>query len=158
MNDWKQTRSLIITQDAVYNFNDKTIKRKITIDSLRGMSKNITDDKKKMEFSLHVNGDYDYRFVSEKRDLIMKLICFLFANKKTDNLPVHELRMPNLKQFTTTERDFKKGTDLYPGPDYRNHEWDFMVFEKSNLTVPANSPEATPEVDLDELMGSIAVV
>lgn len=93
MNDWKQTRSLIITEEAIYNFNDKTIKRRIPIMSLRGLSKNLIEDKKKREFTLHVNGDYDYRFVSEKRDLILKLICFLFANKKMNNLPVHEIRL-----------------------------------------------------------------
>ena len=39
------------------------MKRSIEILKLSGVSKNT---KGKSEFTLHVNGEYDYRFISEK--------------------------------------------------------------------------------------------
>ena len=64
--------------------------------------------------------------------------------------------------MTTTERDFKKGIDLYPEAETRNHAWDFMVFEAlPDVKAPNNSPSdltVEAEVDMQELMDSVAVV
>lgn len=68
-----------------------------------------------------MNGEYDYRFVSD-RYAISHLIVFIFrreevidtlkhrfAEKMNQNLPIFGIDKPNLKDFTTTEKDFKRG-------------------------------------------------
>jgi hypothetical protein len=66
MNEWIQERTLCITEGKIYNINKNIIKREILIKNLSGISKNAINAKKKSEFTLHVNTEYDYRFVSEK--------------------------------------------------------------------------------------------
>ena len=64
--------------------------------------------------------EYDYRFNSEKRDKICTLLKCLWAMKKKDNLPIFDIQENHLKNFTTTERDVKRGIDKFPPKDYRN--------------------------------------
>jgi hypothetical protein len=42
------------------------------IKSLDGVSKNIQG--KKSEFTIHIPSEYDYRFLTEKRDIIIQLL------------------------------------------------------------------------------------
>lgn len=66
MNEWTQERTLCITEGKIFNINKNKIKREILIKNLSGISRNAINVKKKSEFTLHVNTEYDYRFISEK--------------------------------------------------------------------------------------------
>lgn len=66
MNEWTQERTLCITDEKILNMNKNKIKREILIKNLCGISRNMINIKKKMEFTLHINTEYDYRFISEK--------------------------------------------------------------------------------------------
>jgi hypothetical protein len=66
MNEWTQERTLCITEARIFNINKNKIKREILIKNLNGISRNVINIKKKMEFTLHINSEYDYRFISEK--------------------------------------------------------------------------------------------
>lgn len=71
------------------------------------------------EFTIHVNGEYDYRFVSERykiskvnifrKDEIIEVLKHRFAEKMNANLPIFGIDKSNLKDFTTTEKDLKRG-------------------------------------------------
>ena len=56
---WQQERSFVITNEQVYNFNKKKLRRAIPIKSLAGITKNLTSGSK--EFVLHVKNEPDYR-------------------------------------------------------------------------------------------------
>lgn len=47
------------------------------------------------------------------------------------NLPIFGIEKTELRDFTTTERDMKKGLSKYPPPQYRLKGEDLMV-EKNN--------------------------
>lgn len=64
MNDWNQDRILVLTTQAIYNFKKQQMKRSIEISKLGGVSKNTKGQKP--EFTLHVAGEYDYRFISDR--------------------------------------------------------------------------------------------
>ena len=63
-NDWTQERIIVITTSKIFNIHKNKIKRKMEINLLDGISKNI--EGKKSEFTIHFPSEYDYRFVSEK--------------------------------------------------------------------------------------------
>lgn len=67
MFEWTQKRTLVITQEAIYNVHNKKVKRRIFIKDLDGISK-TTFAKAKNEFTVHVPREYDYRFESDKRE------------------------------------------------------------------------------------------
>jgi len=60
------------------------------------------------EFTVHVPKHYDYRFVSDKRDEIMDVIKKAYIKIFNKNLPIYAVESKDLKDFTTTEKDFKK--------------------------------------------------
>lgn len=68
MYEWTQERTLVITSDNIYNIHKKSIKRTINIRDVNGISKTIPPSKCTTEFTIHVSGNYDYRFISVRRD------------------------------------------------------------------------------------------
>lgn len=86
-----------------------TIKRVIPVRAVNGISKTLPPSKSNTEFSIHVSGSYDYRFLSPKRDAIIHMIKQLYAVVNQKNCPIFGIPRKDLKEFTTTEKDFKKG-------------------------------------------------
>lgn len=66
------------------------------------------------EFTLHINKEYDYRFMSDKRDEIITILKNHFAEKNGINLPIFGVDHTHLSQFTTTEKDARKGQSRFP--------------------------------------------
>lgn len=49
-----------------------------------------------------------------------------FAEKMNANLPIYGIDKGNLKDFTTTEKDFKKGQNRYPPSQFRIKSEDLL--------------------------------
>lgn len=64
MYDWNQERIIVLTNDEVFNIKKMKIKRRIPILKIGGISKTTIPGK--MEFTIHVPSEYDYRFISER--------------------------------------------------------------------------------------------
>lgn len=124
MMGWKQERILVITNETIYNIKKTKAKRKITIASLGGVSKTMTGAK--IEFTLHVNKSYDYRFLSEKREEIIDILKQRFAEKMKDNLAIYGIDKATLTDFTTTEKDMKRGVSKYPPTQLRLKQEDLI--------------------------------
>ena len=58
--------------------------------------------------------EYDYRFISERRDEIITVLKQRWVEKNQINLPVFRIDSTHLREFTTTERDVKRGTSRFP--------------------------------------------
>lgn len=114
---WKQERTFVITTENIYNIKKDKIKRRIRIVNLSGLSKSNLGAKN--EFTLHVKQDYDYRFITDRRSEIIELIKHRFAEKTFENLPIFGIEKSNLYDFTTLEKDFKKGISKYPPSHFR---------------------------------------
>ena len=84
----------------------------IQINDLSGITKCLYPGKN--EFTLHVNSEYDYRFVSDKREEIIKTLKQIYADKNQINLPIFGVTNKNLNDFTTTEKDKNKGVSRFP--------------------------------------------
>lgn len=66
MFEWTQERTLVITNQAIYNIHKKSVKRCIPINMIGAMTKCVPPSKNNSEFTIHVPKEYDYRFVTEK--------------------------------------------------------------------------------------------
>ena len=72
-------------------------------------------------------------------------------NKK--NLPIYDIHESNLRNYTTTERDKKRGIDKFPPEDYRNRSEDLLPEE---IVEPVlTEPE---EMEMGEIMETVAQV
>jgi len=59
-NNWTQSRTLVITEDKIFNFNKEKSMREMSIANLDGISRSMVG--KRSEFTIHFKKEYDYRF------------------------------------------------------------------------------------------------
>ena len=72
-------------------------------------------DNKKKEFTLHLPDTYDYRFISDKREIIIKVLQQSYADIAKKNLAIYDIPEKNLKGFTKpkkTRREMLKDIHL----------------------------------------------
>ena len=92
-------------------------------------------DNKKKEFTLHLPATYDYRFVSDRRETIIKVLQTTFSELVKKNLPIYDIPEKTLKGFTTTEKDKKRNVDRYPPPNFRNFSTDILKEDATTTQV-----------------------
>mgnify|MGYP003340512854 CR=1 FL=1 len=64
--------------------------------------------------------------MSERRDEIINILKTHFAETNGINLPIFGAPATNLSQFTTTEKDSKRGISKFPPVQYRLREEDVL--------------------------------
>jgi len=62
----KQERTLLLSNQSLYNIKKDAIQRKIGIASVKSLTKSTKKDN--LEFVVHIKNEYDYRFESDYRD------------------------------------------------------------------------------------------
>ena len=78
-----QKRNLLITDIAIYSFENNVIKRRIKIEDIYG----ITYSKLSQQFVVHFNeNEYDYLYKSENRDKIILLLQNLYSKLKNQDI------------------------------------------------------------------------
>ena len=128
MYGWTQERTLVITDENIYNIHKKEIKRTIPIKDVSAIIKTIPPSKAKTQFTVQVAITYDYRIDSERRDEIIETIKKLFIVKKNLNLPMYHAATKDLENFTTTEKDMEKGLNRWPPNELKLNTEDLLVF------------------------------
>jgi len=106
----EQTRILLITNKAVYNLKPKSVsksQRRIAIADIASVTISTVSD----EFVLHVPTDYDYRFKSDDKDNVAKVLKESFAEiYKSKTLPVQRVDTKELWNQTVTKLQAKAMT------------------------------------------------
>lgn len=112
--EWKQERLFLVTNLAVYNIKKTKVQRKIPIKFIDGITKST--DPKWFEFVIHVEVEYDYRFVTteEKRDGIIFVLKHCYFQMHKRNLNIYGVAYPHLKDFTTSKKDALKKISKKP--------------------------------------------
>jgi hypothetical protein len=88
---FKQERIIAITTENIYNIKVDSVKRRIQISSLAGISKNMIGGKN--EIIYHVAGEYDYRYFAEvRRQEFIDAAKLAYAVKQQNNLPVYGIQ------------------------------------------------------------------
>jgi serum/glucocorticoid-regulated kinase 2 len=96
-----QSRTLLITNLAIYNLKPgdfKTLKRRILIENVGA----ITVSLKSNEFVVHIPEEYDYRYESEHRDVIVDIIAHEFTKKTRRRLAIIAIKTEKLHEVTLT--------------------------------------------------------
>jgi len=104
-----QHRNFVVTSSALYNVHKNTIKRKIRIRDIAGLTK--SSDQKIGEFIVHVEDDYDYMFPNKDivlRDELFENLKAAYYMARNKNLPVFKISVP-LVNYCTSKSDLKKG-------------------------------------------------
>ena len=104
-----QERNFLLTNKHVYNFKKKTMKRKIPLTSILGLSYSSVSN----EFIIHgKNEQYDYSFISENKLIIICLILLLYQELEDIIMPICEIKEKSLKNYVTYERDKKRNRQI----------------------------------------------
>ena len=104
-NGWKQTRNMILTENAMYNLRKTTLKRRIDYKTIIG----ITVSKNSDEFVIHCQDiDYDYHFVSPRKVLIIEIIAKNYVLIKEEELKLFEMEDKSLSNYVTTKKEKEK--------------------------------------------------
>ena len=100
-NGWKQTRNMILTENAMYNLRKTTLKRRIDYKTIIG----ITVSKNSDEFVIHCQDiDYDYHFISPRKVLIIEIIAKNYVLIKEEELKLFEMEDKSLSNYVTKKK------------------------------------------------------
>ncbi|CAK56710.1 unnamed protein product (macronuclear) [Paramecium tetraurelia] len=109
----EQQRTIVITSENLYNIDKKTIKRKIQIQNIFG----VTVSRSSFEFILHVPSETDYHYKShENRDIILFYLSIALKLKNKDGLKIYLVDQEDLQPFCQHQKisDLKKQVALHP--------------------------------------------
>ena len=68
---------------------------------------------------MHVPSEYDYRFVSDRREEIIKVVKEVYGEVTGRNVGVYGVEKGDLSEYTTSERDGKRGISRFPPEKFR---------------------------------------
>ncbi|CAK72024.1 unnamed protein product (macronuclear) [Paramecium tetraurelia] len=109
----EQQRTIVISSENIYNIDKKSIKRKISIHKIFG----VTVSRSSYEFVLHVPQESDYRFKSQEyRDIILYYLSIVLKLNNKDGLRLYMVDNEELDQFCLHDAtaDCKKQIALHP--------------------------------------------
>ena len=102
---FKQERNIIITDKAIYNLKKTSLKRRIELKWIKG----ITLSKLSDEFVIHCNDEeYDYQYLSAKKKTIVEIIAKHYYNLIGEELKLAEMNISKLNTFVTTKKEKTK--------------------------------------------------
>ena len=105
-----QERSLVITDQAIYNIKGKKVKRRLEIEKIKG----ITISKLSDQFIIHGNTkEYDYLYVSPKRYKIIQILQTIYNKLTNKDLFFIIKNEKELKKYTVTKDERKKQGTLF---------------------------------------------
>ena len=104
--NFRQGRNLVLTDESLYNFEKKKLKRKIEYNKIKG----ITYSKINPElFIVHGNEvQHDYYFQSRDRNLIINIISKFYEEQMGNSLKICEVNEKTLKNYLTAQKEKKR--------------------------------------------------
>ena len=100
-----QERQIILTNEALYNMKNKSLKRRLPYNDILG----ITFSNSSNEFVVHGNNSqYDYQYNSQDKNLIISMIIFFYDVQTNESLKLCEVSEKTLKNFVTGKKEKQK--------------------------------------------------
>ena len=100
-----QERMLVLTDEALYNFQKKKLKRKIQYSEVRGITFSTLND----EFIVHGNDmEYDFYFISNDKDIIIGIIAKFYQELFNKELKICKVTEKTLKNYVTGKKEKRK--------------------------------------------------
>jgi len=129
INRWgmKQERTLLLTNQNLYNIKKDQVQRRISVDSIKAVTKSTKQDN--TQFIVHVKNEYDYQFESDFRKEIFDAFKWVYFIKNQQNLPVYGVP-DKLKDYATSKKDISNGMEVNPKEEFRLHKEDIYTEPK----------------------------
>ena len=100
-----QERQIILTNEALYNMKNKSLKRRLPYNDILGITFSNTSN----EFVIHGNNSqYDYQYNSQDKNLIISIIIFFYDVQTNEPLKLCEVSEKTLKNFVTGKKEKQK--------------------------------------------------
>ena len=133
---FKQERNIIITESAVYNLRKTTLRRRIDLKFIIG----ITVSKTSNAFVIHCKEDeYDYQYVSPKRKTILEILGKSYFNINEEEMKIFVLNVDSLSTFVTYKKDKKKDKNFTRMPKTNSiNVGEYIYGTKSDQNAPKN--------------------
>jgi len=101
----EQKRTLIITEKALYNFKEKTLKRRLEIKNIYG----LTTSKMSDEFVVHgEEGEYDYHYKYKNKRKIIQILAAVYYYNTFHKLRFSLVKGESLKDYVTVNNEKKR--------------------------------------------------
>lgn len=136
INKWTlfQDRTLLLTDQNLYNVKKDTVKRKIKISSIKALTMSTLTNYN--EFVVHIKSEYDYRYLSDYRREIFDAIKYIWWKVHKTNLPIYGVPQ-KLKDFHTSKKDIAAGCEICPPPDHKlSNEDIYPVGDQPKAALP----------------------
>ena len=105
-----QDRIIIITNKAVYNFNENDMKRRIRIEDIIGITISIFSE----QFIIHGNyNEYDYLLIYGNRKKLIKILQILHVSLTNKDLLFCKKKEKDLSEFMVTKDERNKKTNFF---------------------------------------------
>ena len=125
---WKQERNILITDKAVYNLKKLTLKRRIDLKTIIGISISKLSD----EFVIHCSDiDYDYQYSSKRKRTILEIIAKNYELINEEELKLFALSVKNLCTIVITEKEKEKQKNFTHMP--KKNSVNIKDYQKVNL-------------------------
>lgn len=126
---FSQKRQILVTNKAIYNLDNKSLKRKIEIKIVKGVSTSNSSD----EFVIHCfELDHDYHYVSERKRKIIQFINNSYFFNKENFLPLCLIHNSSLTEYVTLKTDKKKDINFTKMPINSRMHVEEYLFGKIN--------------------------
>ena len=101
----EQKRDLIITDQALYNFKETSLKRRLPIKSIKGLTVSRSSD----EFVIHgEDGEYDYHYKYKNNRKIIQILAAVYYNSSFHKLNLALVKENNLNEYVTISNEKKR--------------------------------------------------
>jgi serum/glucocorticoid-regulated kinase 2 len=139
-----QERNIILTSKGIYNMKNKSLKRRIDMKVVFGVTVSLTTD----EFVIHCcDIEYDYNFVSVRVKKIVEVLQSAYKTMQGNDLTLVGIDVKDIKSVVTQKKDKKSNqnytkmplTGLIPVQVY------LYGSEKKNVTQCSPSPPISTE-------------
>ena len=105
----EQKRILIITNEALYNFKEKRLKRRLEVKNIKGITTSKTSD----ELVVHGEGqEYDYHYKYKNKRKIIEIIAAVYFNNTSNKITFALVKKDNLKEFVTLNEEKKRNKKI----------------------------------------------
>ena len=130
----KQSRIIIITDEALYNLNKKKLKRRIPLEIIKGITTSTLND----YFIIHCSNDeYDYYYFSVKKRTIFEILSKVYLKKTGNEINLYEINEESIWKYVTLKKDKKKDPKLSKMPEIEGKNlFNSIYFSNNNKKIP----------------------
>ena len=130
----KQSRIIIITDEALYNLKKTKLKRRIPLEIIKGITTSTLND----YFIIHCSNDeYDYYYFSVKKRTIFEILSKVYLKKTGNELNLYEINEESIWKYVTLKKDKKKDPKLSKMPEIEGKNlFNSIYFSNNNKKIP----------------------